>query len=77
MATVNSTKPATKREFIGRAWKNAVKAGDRQGTEFISLSLDKGVDITLNGGDRMLLWPNKKREGKADADFRVSVEVAA
>lgn len=66
-----------KRVFIGRAWENEVRNGDNKGTKFLSLRLDRGIDISLVGGDQITLWPNQKREGKQDADFRVSVQVPA
>lgn len=78
MATVNNQRANVQREFIGRAWINEVKKeGSNQGTKFLNLKIDRGIDLTLVGGDSLTLWPNKKREGKQDADFRVSVEIPA
>lgn len=78
MAKVNSAQDAqTKRVFIGRAWANKVKQGERAGTEFLSLRIDRGVDVSLTTGDQITLWPNRKREGKQDADFRASIQVPA
>ena len=60
---------------VGRAWKNTSKAGN----EFLRLSIDQKIDgkafsaITLKAGDQLLLTLNKKREGKKDADFRLSI----
>ena len=74
---VNSTpaRPATKRSFIGRAWINEAKGGANKGTKFISVVFDRGVSgtIDLANGSNLMLWPNNKREGKRDADYRVSV----
>lgn len=84
MATVHTKKPVaqapvtTQRVFIGRAWKNRVqKEGATKGVEFLNLQLDRDVSITLEAGDRITLWPNTKREGKADADYRASIQVPA
>lgn len=77
-------KPNSKRTFIGRAWINEVKKeGASKGVKFLNVTRDKGFeDITLKASDSLQLWPNPKREGKRDADFRLSVvsaedEVAA
>lgn len=78
MATVNTSASTQKRVFIGRAWINTVKKeGANKGVQFLNLKLDKGVNVTLNEGDSISLWPNKKREGKVDADFRASIQVPA
>jgi len=68
-----------KREFIGKAWLNKVLKGDHEGTEYINLTLDNNIqEVVIEKGNRLLLWPNEKREGKQDADFRVSlVQTAA
>ena len=70
-----AARPAMNRSFIGRAWKNVAKGGANKGTEFISVLFDRGVTgtIDLGNGSNLMLWPNNKREGKRDADYRVSV----
>lgn len=64
----------TARTFVGKAWINTVKQGDFVGTQFINLTLDRDVhSVVLQQGIKVQLWPNKKREGKNDADYRVSI----
>lgn len=73
---VTRDEQAVEREFIGRAWKNIVKKEDSEykGVEFINLTLDQGIqEVVMKKGNRLQLWPNKKREGKQDADYRVSL----
>lgn len=77
MATVNTSAQNMKRVFIGRCWKNTVKQGTHQGVEFLNLKFDRGTSVTLNEGDQVQLWPNTKREGKIDADYRASIQVPA
>ena len=67
--TANKTKVV----FIGKVWNNQTKGGK----QYPKLSIDRGVELTLKSGDFIELWPNNKREGKQDADFRASVRVAA
>ncbi len=62
---------ATKPVYIGKAWKNTSK----NGKEFMRLTINRGMALKFNAGDRMELWPNKKREGKQDADFQVLIRV--
>lgn len=66
---------ASKRDFIGRAWVNVVqKEGENKGKSFIQIRLDRNIkELTVKGTDSFQLWPNVKREGKQDADFRLSV----
>lgn len=67
-----------KRIFIGSCWKNLVrKDGKNSGVEFLNLRLSRGVEITLSESDQITLWPNKKREGRQDADYRASIQVPA
>ncbi len=79
MSVVTAAKPATVREFIGRAWLNTVqKEGPNKGKEFINISIDRSIaKVELKPGMTIQLWPNTKREGKQDADFRLSVVEAA
>lgn len=78
--SVTRTETKTEREFIGRAWKNLVKKEDSEykGTEFLNITLDRDVqEVVLKQGDKIQLWPNNKREGKQDADYRVSLVTSA
>lgn len=73
---MRNTKQATEREFIGRAWINTVQADGSKykGTEFINITLDRDREgVVFKKTDQLQLWPNSKREGKKDADFRVSI----
>ena len=67
---------STKLLNIGRIWVNE-KAGDNQPAMSGRLDRDLGAEITLSPNDRILLFPNSKREGKRDADMRVAIEVDA
>ena len=68
---------ATERTIIGKAWVNVVKKADSKvaGQSFIQVSLDRDIEtVTLKQGEKLQLWPNKKREGKTtDADYSVSI----
>ena len=58
------------REFIGRAWLNET----RNGKSFINIKLDRDIKtVSLAPSMRIELWPNTKREGKKDADYRLSI----
>lgn len=67
--------------FIGKAWKNTTK----NGKEYVSLSIDRGMELTFHPGDAIELWPNSKRTGinprtnkeYQDADFRASIRIPA
>lgn len=72
-ANVASNQPQTVVNFIGKAWKNTTKTGK----EYMRLTIDRNINISLSGKDSIELWPNKKRENKKDADFRASVRVPA
>ena len=73
------------RMFIGKAWINTVKKeGDSLGIQFMNISLDNVIvkedgskapltSITLTPNDKIQLWPNQKRDGKKDADYRLSI----
>jgi len=70
------TAEAVKREFAGKGWINTVnKEGSKvDGVKFINVTLDRSIDsLTLKAGDRIQLWPNVQREGKKDADYRMSI----
>lgn len=60
------------RVFIGRAWVNKSKQNPE--VEYLNVQIDRGFEsITLNQNDLIQLYPNKKREGKKDADYRLSI----
>ena len=67
------TFPKMDRTFIGRAWVNNTK----DGKVYINFKLDKGVKANLDESCSIQLWPNTKREGKKDADYRASVLIPA
>lgn len=74
VATAAKAKPVI--TFVGKAWVNTVnKEGSKvNGKSFINVSIDRQYkELTLQEGDRMQLWPNTKREGKNDADYRMSI----
>ena len=76
MSVVNKAPaPKSTREFIGRAWVNTIqKDGPLKGTQFLNISIDAAFSsITLCPSDKIQLWPNVKREGKQDADYRLSI----
>ena len=73
MTEVITASPKAKREFVGRAWVNKTK---KDGREYINVRIDKGVKISsLDENSQLQLWPNTKREGKKDADLRLSILV--
>lgn len=79
MAVVRTDNPQanSQREFIGKAWINKVPATAQKnaGVEFISVKLDRNIaSVDIQAGQQITLWPNIKREGKQDADYRVSVK---
>jgi uncharacterized protein (DUF736 family) len=60
-----------RREFIGRAWENTSK---KDGTRYLRCVIDRNITkLDLTPETPFVLWPNKKREGKQDADFRISL----
>ena len=64
----------TRREFVGRVWQNKVREGEHKGKEFFSVRIDRAVNkLVLTPESRIQLWPNVKREGKQDADYRMSI----
>lgn len=75
-AVKRNASQASQREFVGKAWMNKVdKVGSpNNGVEYVNVTLDRDIEtVTMSQGDKLLLWPNKKRDGKKDADFRVSL----
>jgi uncharacterized protein (DUF736 family) len=73
MAEVLTNENANKIVFIGKAWNNVTKGGK----EYMRLTIDRTLNLALHGGDSIELWPNKKREGMKDADFRASIRIPA
>lgn len=84
MATVvdrSTAKRTTK--IIGRAWFNEVAADaeENAGVKYLTIKLNRGMQLSLDDSDRLTLWPNDKREGInprtnvefADADFNLGV----
>ena len=77
-AVERAAKAPVVREFIGRAWVNTVKTGELAGQNVLNLRFDRGVTgITVTPETHIELWPNAKRAGKRDADYRASVVVSA
>lgn len=77
VAAQNTTvKPQANRQFIGKGWVNLInKPGNKyNGVKYVNITLDNTIgDITIKNGEKLILFPNKKRAGKKDADFRLSV----
>lgn len=74
MSIVRETKSNI--EFVGKGWVNTInKPGSKyHGERFLNITLDSDVkEITVKKGQRLQLWHNKKREGKNDADYRLSI----
>jgi hypothetical protein len=85
-----SDKPVanSSRIFLGRAWVNTCgEKSKTPGEKFINISLDNKVEVDEEETEliaalktlkkyQIQLWGNKKREGKADADYRLSLSVA-
>jgi len=67
-------KQATKREFVGRVWLNEVREGEHKGKKFFNVRIDRAVTkLVLTPESKIQMWENKKREGKQDADYRMSI----
>ena len=56
--------------IIGKLWVNS-QDGSRPGS--LRISRDLPSDIVLTPGVTLFLTPNRKREGKIDADYSVSI----
>jgi hypothetical protein len=63
------------RVFFAKLWINTItKEGENKGKKFMSGNIDnKFKNFTIGANDQINIWPNKKREGIKDADFRVSL----
>lgn len=57
-------------QFVGKAWENTSKSGSK----YFRITLDAKIsEITLSKDNRIALVPNKKRDGKKDADFSLII----
>ena len=69
--------PQTKKNvvFFGKLWVNTItKEGDNKGRKYMSGNIDnKFKKFTIGVDDQIQIWPNNKREGVKDADFRMSL----
>ena len=69
--------PQTKKNvvFVGKLWINTIqKEGKNKGKKYMSGNIDnKFKKFTIGTNDQIQIWPNKKREGIKDADFRISI----
>lgn len=79
--------------FLAKAWLNTItKDGANKGKKYMSGNIDnkfKGIivvyedanknihKIPVKISDQIQIWPNSKREGKKDADFRISIQTEA
>ena len=68
--TASNPNAGLKSFIIGKMWINS-QDGSRPGA--IRISRDLPTDIVLKAGTTLFLNTNSKREGKADADYSVSV----
>ena len=55
---------------IGKAWVNT-----KGELNYLSITIDRGTEITLESEDKLVAFPNNKREGKRDADYRIYVDM--
>ena len=63
------------RIFFAKLWINEItKEGENKGVKYMSGNIDnKFSKITIGINDQINIFKNKKREGKRDADYRVSL----
>ena len=63
------------RVFFAKLWINTItKEGENKGKKFMSGNIDNRFSsFTIGVNDQINIFPNKKREGVRDADFRVSL----
>ena len=74
MTTISKKQPTTRREFVGKVWLNEVKNGKHKGKKFFNVRIDQAVsELVLTPESKIQMWPNIKREGKQDPDFRMSI----
>lgn len=61
---------------VGKGWVNKYK---KEGVEkeAINITIDRGVEeLILRAEDKLVAFPNSKREGKRDADYRLYISAA-
>lgn len=68
---------ATRLLPIGLMWDNSEKVSGNQPKLRIILDRNLGLKITLAPGSELVAFANKKREGRADADYRIAVQLPA
>ena len=68
--TASNSNAGLKNFIIGKMWINS-NDNNRPGSIRISRSLP--TDVVLKASTTLFLTPNKKRDGKNDADFSVTV----
>lgn len=76
MSIVKTAKPEAKIEYIGKGWLNTVNNQNSPafGKQYVRITLDRGIEsVTISGKEQLQLWKNNKREGKNDAEYRVSL----
>lgn len=63
------------RLFIGKLWVNTINTeGENKGKKYMSGNIDnKFSKITIGINDQINIFPNNKRKGVRDADFRISI----
>ena len=63
------------RIFFAKLWVNTItKEGENKGKKYMSGNIDnKFENFTIGVNDQINIWKNKKRDGKRDADYRVSL----
>lgn len=79
MSIVKRVEKKPEYQFVGKAWVNVIdrESSKNVGKEYINIQLDRDIaEVTLKQGGRLLLWPNNKREGKQDADYRLSIQAS-
>lgn len=80
MATIKKVTKSSEVVFCGRGWLNTPRADEGKAKKdqrhFYRVVIDRdGPEVTLRPGDSFELWPNNKREGKNDADLRMSLRI--
>jgi hypothetical protein len=72
--TKTNAKPETTRDFVGRAWENEAKLKDGSTVTFLNITIDRDIQLDgITSAHKFQLWPNAKRDGKKDADWRLSL----
>ena len=67
--------PKPQRIFAGLGWINKTPKGEFINVLVSKKDLDKvgAASISIDSSCTIQLWPNSKREGKKDADYRMSI----